>query len=418
MDGIFPNALLKYKSDKERAEAAGELRSEVWFDNRDWAARVAGYNMGILLLVIILLTIGNMLVVRDATKLVILPMERVLAVLRQLSQDNRRNAARLNRSGSGSGGGPSSGGGRARNRQSKDYTYTDNSDDMTSNSGFEDDEDEAEALFGMLNDIDGNMQAAKERAEMEAGENTRLRNRIMDLVAEKKLAEIQLSGIKRRSKIPNKVESEGGASRESNGIVDLVEGYVQANKGMSRVTTAARKVDFGLAIGGRKFMTHAENDTLDIRFTHSTPSSTPNPTPPPSPNPSLLKEKEKEKSSTDLEASTGVALGAAGPSKNESPQVQAATIDRLVERLTYEEYTDAKFIHVFLLTYRSLLSPLDLMERLLVRFCYVTPSILLPKDSAIETIDEWRKQKQDPVRIGIRIFLIYYFFISVYSFYF
>lgn len=394
IDGIFPHSLLKYKSSKSDAAAANSVRSEAWYDNRDESAKVAGFNMGMLLLVLVLLTVGNLLIIRDATKLVITPMERVLAVLKQLSADRRKD--RLNRSGSGSGGGPS-----RRNRQSKDYTDT--SDDMTSNSGMEDDEDEAEALFGMLNDIDGNLQAARERAELEAGENQRLRYRIMDLVAEKKLAELQILGIKRRSRPAKVVENPEGAesSDPSNGIVDQVEGYVTANKNMSRVATASRRVDFGLNIGGRKFMTHAENDAPDIKFSH-TPSTTPNPTPPPSPNASQLRDR-----GNDLEHTTSVSsvtLGGIGPTthgKVEMPQVQVATVDRLIERLTYEEYTDAKFIHIFLLTYRSLLSPFELMERLLVRFCYVTPDILLPKDSSQETIEEWRRQKQAPVRIGM-----------------
>lgn len=47
-------------------------------------ATEGGYNLGILLLVIVLLTVGNLMIIRDATRLVIVPMERVLAVLKQV----------------------------------------------------------------------------------------------------------------------------------------------------------------------------------------------------------------------------------------------------------------------------------------------------------------------------------------------
>lgn len=226
-------------------------------------AEQGGYNLGLLLLVIILLTLGNLLIIRDATRLVIAPMERVLAVLRQLSTD-KRASTRVSRTISGGGGGAGGAGGsmrsRSDSRRSREFSDS-TSDDMTSNSGLDDDDEEQEALFGMLHDIDGNLQAAKQRAEQEADENQRLRNRIMDLIAEKKLAEIQVSGIKRRAKL--KAETEGGSVVE-----DVVDAAMQASKGMLRIATTAQKVNFGLAIGGRKFMSFMEADAQDIKFTN------------------------------------------------------------------------------------------------------------------------------------------------------
>jgi hypothetical protein len=394
MDNIFPTSLLKYKTVKDITVPANAGQSEAWFDNRDEMAVQGGYGLGLLLLVIILLTLGNLLIIRDATRMVIIPMERVLAVLKQLSPDKRTPAnGRVGRTSSGNGGGGSSG--STRSRRGRDSTDT--SDDMTSNSGLEDDDDEAEALFGMLNDIDGNLQAAKERAEQEATENQRLRNRIMDLVAEKKLIEIQVMGIKRRAKL--KAETDGGAS----GLEDVVDAAMQASRGMLRIATTTQKVNFGLAIGGRKFMSLMEADANDIRFTHpppTTPTSGAHPSPPPSPTTSRAHSAAELETSTSGSVTLAGVSPAPGLSRLELPQVQAATIDRLIERLTYEDYTDAKFIHVFLLTYRSILSPIDLMERLFIRFCYVTPSILLPNDISLDAVDEWRKQKQEPVRLG------------------
>ena len=330
MDNIFTTSLLKFKTVKD-VNNPSVMTSEAWFDNRDEMAVQGGYSLGLLLLVIVLLTLGNLLIIRDATRMVIIPMERVLAVLKQLSPGKPSNRVGRSISGNGGGAGGSGGGGSARSRDSRRSDFSDTSDDMTSNSGLDDDEDEAEALFGMLNDIDGNLQAAKERAEREAGENQRLRTRIMDLVAEKKLVEIQVAGIKRRAK--QSAETHGGVNR----LDDVVEVAMQASRGMMRIATTAQKVNFGLAIGGRKFMSFMEADSNDIRFSHSTLTSGAHPFPPPSPTAARLRTHSSSEVETSQNGSVTLAAPAPAPARLELPQVQAATLERLIERLTYEE---------------------------------------------------------------------------------
>ncbi len=253
---------------------------------------------------------------------------------------------------------------------------------------------EAEAIFGMLNDIDGNLQAAKERADFESGENKKLRTCVMDLTAEKKLLEVQLAGIKRRVH-HSKVDSKGEKT-----AVECVDEAIRVQQMLARASGNSQKVNFSLAIGGRKFISYHENDGPDIRFIPPATSTGPNPnnlSPSPAP-PSLAT--ASTGSLPPLDSLESTSSHSQHNSKLEFPQIQAATVDRLVERLTYEEYTDHRFIHTFLLTYRSVLSPIELMERLLFRFCSVTPSIALPKDSPPEIVDEWRKTKQEPIRAG------------------
>uniref|UniRef100_A0A7S4PFG4 Ras-GEF domain-containing protein n=1 Tax=Paramoeba aestuarina TaxID=180227 RepID=A0A7S4PFG4_9EUKA len=55
-------------------------------------------------------------------------------------------------------------------------------------------------------------------------------------------------------------------------------------------------------------------------------------------------------------------------SKDQPGVIRAATLERLVERLTHEKISDPKFRKAFLLTYRSFTTPLQLIESLLFRF--------------------------------------------------
>ncbi|KAF2073360.1 hypothetical protein CYY_005330 [Polysphondylium violaceum] len=82
--------------------------------------------------------------------------------------------------------------------------------------------------------------------------------------------------------------------------------------------------------------------------------------------------------------------------------VLAGTIDKLVENLSIPEVQDLKFANVFLLTYRKFLSPTELLERLIIRFC-VTPTMELPEKLLVskESVEEWRKAKQEQIRVSV-----------------
>lgn len=89
------------------------------------------------------------------------------------------------------------------------------------------------------------------------------------------------------------------------------------------------------------------------------------------------------------------------------PQIKAATPDKLIERLTYQKYPgkfhgnfaefspDVEYMNAFLLTYRSFMNPLELIEKLLLRYC-ITPPESLKEEEQIKNFSE---KIQMPVRL-------------------
>src|SRR3989338_4775740 len=73
------------------------------------------------------------------------------------------------------------------------------------------------------------------------------------------------------------------------------------------------------------------------------------------------------------------------------PEVKAATLVKLVERLTYEKYPSPKFMMQFLLTYRSFTDPESFSQLLFNRYMWV-PS----KDT-----EDYVLTKQRPIRLRV-----------------
>eukprot|EP01102_Stenamoeba_stenopodia_P019570 TRINITY_DN742_c0_g1_i1.p1 TRINITY_DN742_c0_g1~~TRINITY_DN742_c0_g1_i1.p1 ORF type:complete len:861 (-),score=153.82 TRINITY_DN742_c0_g1_i1:1728-4310(-) len=76
------------------------------------------------------------------------------------------------------------------------------------------------------------------------------------------------------------------------------------------------------------------------------------------------------------------------------PVVRAGTVDKLVERLTWAGYPDPLFQKAFLLTYRSFMTPQQLLERLVFRYC-LTPS------AAEVQLQLVKKKFQIPVQLRV-----------------
>eukprot|EP01119_Soliformovum_irregulare_P004557 TRINITY_DN1560_c0_g1_i1.p1 TRINITY_DN1560_c0_g1~~TRINITY_DN1560_c0_g1_i1.p1 ORF type:complete len:1166 (+),score=383.87 TRINITY_DN1560_c0_g1_i1:136-3633(+) len=80
---------------------------------------------------------------------------------------------------------------------------------------------------------------------------------------------------------------------------------------------------------------------------------------------------------------------------NAQPQIRAATVERLVQRLTYEKYPDPNLVATFLLTYRSFTTPQHLMNLLITRYC-----VEFSPDQGISQAD-WVKNVQTPIRLRV-----------------
>eukprot|EP00300_Choanocystis_sp_HF-7_P002478 c11883_g1_i1.p1 GENE.c11883_g1_i1~~c11883_g1_i1.p1 ORF type:complete len:998 (-),score=287.97 c11883_g1_i1:32-2773(-) len=84
------------------------------------------------------------------------------------------------------------------------------------------------------------------------------------------------------------------------------------------------------------------------------------------------------------------------PGQSRYPQVRAASIEKLVERLTYEKFPDTEYVQAFMLTYRSFTSPLDLLELIIQRYCITPPEGITPAD-----LEDFKNKKQIPIRLRV-----------------
>jgi hypothetical protein len=80
--------------------------------------------------------------------------------------------------------------------------------------------------------------------------------------------------------------------------------------------------------------------------------------------------------------------------------IKAATIEKLIERATTEKYADPSFLLIFLLTYRSFMTPEDLLNGLIQRFKISPPSNATPEEH-----EDFEKTVQFPIRLRVCNFL-------------
>jgi len=81
--------------------------------------------------------------------------------------------------------------------------------------------------------------------------------------------------------------------------------------------------------------------------------------------------------------------------RDEKNVIKAGTVEKLVERLTYEKHSDLLFHRHFLLTYRSFMTQSDLIEKLWQRFNVSTPE-LKPEEK-----EEFEKKTKFVIRLRV-----------------
>ncbi|GAM19410.1 hypothetical protein SAMD00019534_025850 [Acytostelium subglobosum LB1] len=278
-------------------------------DNSDAIRSSSIYHLCLTIFVIVILIIVNLMIMRDSYNLIIYPLENVMAIVKTLS---KQNAAILKKS---------------ESLENATVAVKEPHGNKNHHSGLDDGSDETGFLIGMLSEIDGSLQAAKEKVEEESNQNSKLKSEIEDLNAEKYILQIHLDSVLRR------IEFE-----------DTVGKLLKKN--MDLLAINAKPLPDGVNGDDIKFKTEDNNPDKFI--------------------------------------------------------VLAGSLDKLIDRLTIINNHDMKFANVLLMTYRRFISPVELMERLIIRFC-VTPALALSPTflQMDEYVSDWRRTKQEQSRLSV-----------------
>lgn len=85
--------------------------------------------------------------------------------------------------------------------------------------------------------------------------------------------------------------------------------------------------------------------------------------------------------------------------------IKAATLTKLIERLTYHQCADPKFLKIFLLTYRSFCTPETLLDLLIERFNIPFDEELTPPNEnarlSREEVKRFKKEYLEPIRLRV-----------------
>ncbi|KAM9986321.1 hypothetical protein ACTFIY_010750 [Dictyostelium cf. discoideum] len=327
------------------------LNSIIWIDNSYYIKYSCILHLCLTIFVILVLITINLLIVNDAHWLVINPLENVLTIVKLLSKQN----SMIKQGGGGGGGGSGNGivGGFSNNTINSNSNLNSN---LNSNSNSNLVRNRVESIGNKSDTADTTSSSGIDNEEPdEADFLLGMLNEIDDSLQAAK----------------EKVEEES----IQNSILkkDIEDLYVEKYILQVHLRSIVRKINFHDPIGhylkNRQLLLMQSNATFntleqdnedDIRF------------------------KLNDDGLPDLNV------------------IQYATIDKLIEKLTMAEAHDLKFANVFLLTYRKFLSPVELMERLTIRFC-VTPTMELPEKllASKEQVEQWRKTKQEQIRTSV-----------------
>jgi len=78
------------------------------------------------------------------------------------------------------------------------------------------------------------------------------------------------------------------------------------------------------------------------------------------------------------------------------PLIKGGTVYKLVERLTFDKYADTNYLLQFLLTYRSFMEPMELLNLLIERFNYPTP-----KNASGQELEDFKEKIRRPVQLRV-----------------
>eukprot|EP01088_Endostelium_zonatum_P020160 TRINITY_DN728_c1_g2_i1.p1 TRINITY_DN728_c1_g2~~TRINITY_DN728_c1_g2_i1.p1 ORF type:complete len:1443 (-),score=436.88 TRINITY_DN728_c1_g2_i1:116-4444(-) len=80
------------------------------------------------------------------------------------------------------------------------------------------------------------------------------------------------------------------------------------------------------------------------------------------------------------------------------PEIKGGTLEKLVQRLTFEAYPDPDFTKAFLLTYRTFTTPSELLSLLILRYLIPKPKHIIGDAAATE---EWMTSKVNAIRLRV-----------------
>jgi hypothetical protein len=98
-------------------------------------------------------------------------------------------------------------------------------------------------------------------------------------------------------------------------------------------------------------------------------------------------------------------------SEDEIVDIKCATLDKLIERVTFHKNYDNAYLYAFLLTYRSFTTPHGLMDKLMFRYNIPPPAYILEKTDKQEMMLEfgkWQSEYLNQVRMRITQVLKYW----------
>ena len=68
---------------------------------------------------------------------------------------------------------------------------------------------------------------------------------------------------------------------------------------------------------------------------------------------------------------------------------------KLIERMTQEKFLDIELISIFLLTYRTVTTPVELLEKLILRYCTTAAMVGI---KGVLKIKDWQNNSQQLFR--------------------